>query len=62
MGLFDDIAGGVRKLILLEEKIDRLVDGVDRMRGDVDDHEKRLIRIETTIEIARARRLERGGG
>jgi hypothetical protein len=39
----------------MQEKIDRLVDGLSRLSADVMDHEKRLIRIETMIEMAQAR-------
>ena len=38
----------------MQEKIDRLASGLTRLSADVMDHEKRLIRIETMIEMAQA--------
>jgi hypothetical protein len=40
----------------MQDKIDRLANGLSRLSTDVMDHEKRLIRIETMIEMAQARR------
>jgi len=51
-----DIRDSVRKIILMQDKTDRLASGLSRLSADVMDHEKRLIRIETMIEMAQARR------
>jgi hypothetical protein len=39
----------------MQDKIERLADGLSRLSADVMDHEKRLIRIETMIEMAQTR-------
>ncbi len=42
----------------MQDKIDRLASGLSRLSSDVMDHEKRLIRIETMIEMAQAPRRD----
>jgi len=49
-----DIVESLRKIILMQDKIDHLAGGISRLSADVMDHEKRLIRIETMIEIRQA--------
>ncbi len=56
MSAWRDIRDSVRKIILMQDKTDRLASGLSRLSADVMDHEKRLIRIETMIEMAQARR------
>jgi hypothetical protein len=51
-----DIRDSVRKIILMQDKIDRLATGLSRLSAEVMDHEKRLIRIETMIQMAQTRR------
>ena len=58
MSAWSDIRDSVRKIILMQDKIDRLASGLSRLSADVMDHEKRLIRIETMIEMAQARRRD----
>jgi hypothetical protein len=53
---WSDIRDSVRRVILMQDKIDRLASGLTRLSADVMDHEKRLIRIETMIEMTQARR------
>ena len=56
MSAWSDIKGSIRKIILMQDKIDRLAKGVSDLSANVMDHEKRLIRIETMIEMAQGRR------
>ena len=58
MSVWDDLKGSLRKIILMEARIDQLAGAVDKLSDQALDHEKRLIRIETMIEIAQSR----GGG
>ncbi len=58
MSAWRDIRDSVRKIILMQDKIDRLASGLSRLSADVMDHEKRLIRIETMIEMAQGRRRD----
>ena len=60
MSAWGDIKDSVRKVILMQDKIDRLAGGLARLSVDVMDHEKRLIRIETMIEMAQVRRGDGG--
>ena len=59
MSVWSDLRSTLRSIIVMEEKIDRLAAAVEKMAGHIEDHEKRLIRIETLIELARERRLPR---
>ena len=58
MSAWTDIRDSVRKIILMQDKIDRLARGLSRLSADVMDHEKRLIRIETMIEMAQSPRRD----
>ena len=55
MSAWDDLKASIRKIILMENRIDSLAKAVDRLSDQVLDHEKRLVRIETMIEMAQAR-------
>ncbi|MGF1475720.1 MAG: hypothetical protein ACFB6S_09170 [Geminicoccaceae bacterium] len=54
MSVWDDLKGSIRKIILMENRIDRLSEAVNRMADQNLDHEKRLVRIETMIEMAQS--------
>jgi hypothetical protein len=43
----------VARLAALSERVTTLSEGVKRLAGKVEDHEKRIVRIETIIEIAK---------
>ena len=52
MSPFDSLLNSVRRVILMESKLQDLSDGLREVSGRVMDHEGRLIRIETMIEMA----------
>lgn len=43
-----------RKLTLLDSEVERLSKVVDSLKSELTEHDRRLIRIETLIEIARS--------
>ncbi len=57
MSLGDRILGGLKTIILIEERtkaLDEVLKGLrTRVETGLNDHEKRLVRLETMIEIAR---------
>ena len=55
MSVWSDLKDGIRQILLLESRIDRLNGAVDRLADQSLDHEKRLIRIETMIAVAQGR-------
>ena len=55
MSMWDELKESIRKIILMESRIDGLAGAVDRLAEASLDHEKRLIRIETMIEVAQDR-------
>ena len=54
MSWLTDLSGNLKKIILMQDKVDRLGDEVRELRADVVDHGNRLIRIETMIELAQS--------
>lgn len=56
MSAWGELKDSIRKIILMEDKIDRLASGLTTIGDRVMDHEKRLIRIETMIEMAQGPR------
>ncbi len=57
MSALDRIMSSIRQVILMEAKLQTLADGVETVADLVMDHEKRLIRIETLVEVAQSNRL-----
>jgi len=55
--LGDRVLGGLKTIILIEERTNALDDALKGLKAKIEtglaDHEKRLTRIETIIEIAR---------
>jgi hypothetical protein len=56
MTFWSELRDAVRRAILMEDRLERLSVEVDRSVEQLRDHERRLTRIETMIEIARANR------
>jgi hypothetical protein len=56
MTFWSELRDAVRRAILMEDRLERLNKEVDRSVAELRDHERRLTRIETMIEIARANR------
>ena len=56
MGLFKDVYDGMKRLTIMSSRLERLEKEFDAVQATTLDHEKRLIRIETMIEIG-----QRGG-
>ena len=57
MSALDRIMSSIRQVILMEAKLQTLADGVENVADLILDHEKRLIRIETLVEVAQSNRL-----
>jgi hypothetical protein len=62
MSAIDSLLKSIRRVILMESKINDLADGLKEMSRRIVDHEGRLIRIETLVEVARGRTLPRTEG
>lgn len=60
MGIAERLFDGLRATIELRSDVDRLGEQLKSISSDVLDHEKRLIRIETMIEISRSRSSDQG--
>ncbi len=56
MSLFDRLLGGVKETLLMKDDLSRLKDITKEMMSEIRDHEARLIRIETLVEVAQGKR------
>ena len=54
-----DTFAGMKRIIQLDSDVERLRGAVEKIDDTVTDHEKRLIRIETLIELTQSARLPR---
>jgi hypothetical protein len=55
MSLFDRLLGGVKETLLMKDDLARLKEITKEIMLDLRDHEARLIRIETLIEVAQGK-------
>jgi hypothetical protein len=58
MSLIAEVIKYGKDIVLLGERVDALMEGRKETTVRLEDHERRLIRIETLIEISQARRRE----
>lgn len=47
----------VRQMILVQERVEQLTAGIERATDRLADHDRRLVRIETIVDLAQRRRL-----
>jgi hypothetical protein len=59
MSAWTDLRDGILDVIRMQERVERLSALSDRMAGQLSDHDRRLVRIETLIELAGRSRLRR---
>lgn len=55
MSTIDSLLHSIRRVILMESKLQSLAEGLKEISERVVDHEGRLIRLETIIDISRHR-------
>jgi hypothetical protein len=53
MSAFGDIMAGLKTVVELTGKVERLERNVDKLSGHVDGVDRRLVRLETIIEVTR---------
>ena len=54
MSWIGDTLAGMKRIVQLDSDVARLRSSLEKAEGTALDHEKRLIRIETMIELARS--------
>jgi hypothetical protein len=59
MSVWAELTESVRKLLLMQHELDQLKDWVIDMARKIEDHNGRLIRVETIIDLARSRQITR---
>jgi hypothetical protein len=60
LSAWTDLRDALRQAILMQERVERLTAGVDKMADRLLDHDRRLMRIETMIELAQRNQLPNG--
>ena len=58
MSLIAEVIKYGKDIVLLGERVDELMSGRKETAARLENHERRLIRIETLIELSQARRRE----
>lgn len=61
MSLWADLRDAIRKAILLEDRVERLIVDVGKAEERLIEHDRRLTRVETLIAFAATRRLPPSG-
>lgn len=59
MSTWSDLASSVRKLLVMQDQMDRLSADAMDMAHKLEEHHSRLIRIETIIDLARNQQVSR---
>ena len=59
MSIWQEMRDAIRKAILIQDRVERLREDVAKVAAALEGHDRRLVRIETVIEMARGARLPR---
>lgn len=59
MSVWSELANSIRKLMAMQDQLDLLNVRVRDIAEKLEDHQYRLIRVETIIDLARSRQLRR---
>jgi hypothetical protein len=57
VGTFKDVMGVMKEVLLLTDKIDRAGQALSEISTELRDHDRRLIRLETMVELAATRKI-----
>jgi hypothetical protein len=49
-----DVVSALKEVLLLTDKVDRVGRMLSEISGELRDHDRRLIRLETMVEVARS--------
>jgi hypothetical protein len=55
MGALKDVMAAMKEVLLLTDKVDRAGQVLSEIAVELRDHDRRLIRLETMVEVARDR-------
>ncbi len=44
----------MKRVLLLNEKVDRVADVLDKLTDELREHDRRIVRLETLVEIGKA--------
>lgn len=53
MGALKDVMAAMKEVLLLTDKVDRAGQVLSEIAAELRDHDRRLIRLETMVEVAR---------
>jgi hypothetical protein len=53
MGALQEVMAAIKEVLLLTDKVDRAGQVLSEIAAELRDHDRRLIRLETMVEVAR---------
>lgn len=59
MSAVKDVVSGIREVLRMNEDLKRTAEGLKALSIEVREHDRRLIRLETIVEVARAQPRKR---
>jgi hypothetical protein len=59
MSLWSDLRGAIRQVVLIQERVERLIVDVDKAEDRLFDHDLRLTRLKTLVSVAQLNPLSR---
>lgn len=54
MSTLKDVVSALKEVLLLTDKVDRAGKMLSEISGELRDHDRRLIRLETVVEVAKS--------
>ncbi len=54
MSTLKDVVSALKEVLLLTDKVDRAGRMLSKISGELRDHDRRLIRLETMVEVAKS--------
>ena len=54
MSTLKDVVSALKEVLLLTDKVDRVGRMLSEISGELRDHDRRLIRLETMVEVAKS--------
>ncbi|MGD8209822.1 MAG: hypothetical protein PVH37_21585 [Desulfobacterales bacterium] len=54
MSTLKDVVSALKEVLLLTDKVDRAGRMLSEISGELRDHDRRLVRLETMVEVARS--------
>lgn len=61
MSVYTDIVAAVKQALILNEKVENTGKALDQVAAELRDHDRRIVRLETFVEIGQGQQKNRPG-